>query len=145
LRLERGFGMAELKQKPIIERAGRRMSVGRRGEALAVSYLEDEGYEILVRNFTCRQGEIDIIAKPEGMNMLCFIEVKCRNNYRLGLPCEAVGVRKQQNCRHAATVYLMREWNTARADAEMEYRFDVVEVMLGEDGASINHIEDAFS
>jgi putative endonuclease len=137
--------MAERKRKPIIERAGRRMSVGRRGEALAVSYLENAGYEILRRNFTCRHGEIDVIARPRGKNMLCFIEVKCRRNDSMGLPCESVGVKKQGHCRRAATVFLMREWNTARADAEVEYRFDVVEVLLAEEGASVNHIEGAFA
>jgi putative endonuclease len=131
--------------KPFIERAGRRMSVGRQGERLAVSHLELAGYEIVRRNFTCRLGEIDVIAKPRGENTLCFIEVKCRRNETMGKPYESVGVRKQRHYRQVATVFLMREWDTLGVDATTEYRFDVVEVVLNAGKPSINHIKDAFA
>jgi putative endonuclease len=130
--------------KPFIERAGRRMSVGRQGETLAVSYLEVSGYEILRRNFTCRLGEIDVVAKPRGENTLCFIEVKCRRNDRMGRPYESVGVRKKKHYRQVATVFLMREWDGLRVDATTEFRFDVIEVMLSAGKPQINHIRNAF-
>jgi putative endonuclease len=130
--------------KPFIERAGRRMSVGRQGEALAVSYLEVAGYEILRRNFTCRLGEIDVVARPRSENTLCFIEVKCRSNEKRGRPYESVGVRKKKHYRQVATVFLMREWDSLGVDATTEFRFDVIEVLLNAGKPQINHIRNAF-
>jgi len=130
--------------KPYIEREGPRMNTARKGEALAASHLERAGYEILRRNFTCKFGEIDIIAKPQGVNMLCFIEVKCRRNDRMGRPYETVGARKQKHYRQVATVFLMREWDGLKADATTEYRFDVIEVILSAGKPEINHMSGAF-
>jgi putative endonuclease len=135
---------AKREPKPFIERAGRRMSVGRQGEALAVSYLEVSGYEILRRNFTCRLGEIDVVARPRGENTLCLIEVKCRRNDKMGRPYESVGVRKKKHYRQVATVFLMREWDGLRVDATTEFRFDVIEVILSAGKPQINHIRNAF-
>ncbi|MDR0519442.1 MAG: YraN family protein [Clostridiales Family XIII bacterium] len=136
--------MATAGMKPYIEREGARMGVGRKGEDLAVSQLELSGYEILRRNFTCRLGEIDIIARPRGKNMLCFIEVKCRRSGSMGRPYESVGSRKQKHYRQVATVFLMRECGGLMVDEFTEYRFDVIEVVLSAGKPDINHIEGAF-
>jgi putative endonuclease len=130
--------------KPFIERAGRRMGVGRQGERLAASHLELTGYEILRRNFTCKLGEIDVIARPRGENTLCFIEVKCRRDETMGRPYEAVDDRKQRHYRQVATVFLMREWDSLDVNATTEYRFDVIEVVLNAGKPSVHHIEGAF-
>ena len=47
--------------------------LGKTGEDIATQYLIQKGYKIVERNFYCRQGEIDIIAKDK--NELVFIEV----------------------------------------------------------------------
>lgn len=57
-------------------------AVGTFYEEAAVRYLKDQGYEILCRNFSCRQGEIDIVAR-EG-EYLCFVEVKYRSTEGFG-------------------------------------------------------------
>ena len=57
---------------------------GKIGEDLAVEYLRSKGYEILERNFLCKQGEIDIIALDK--NYLVFIEIKARTSNKYGLP-----------------------------------------------------------
>jgi putative endonuclease len=131
--------------KPFIERAGRRMSVGRQGEALAVSHLEVAGYRILRRNYACKLGEIDIIARPRGENTLCFIEVKCRRSEKMGRPYESVNTKKQEHCRRVATVFLMREWDGLGIDAATEFRFDVIEVVLAAGRPAVNHIKGAFT
>ena len=61
---------------------GSKRELGFQYEEEAVRYLKDQGYRILCRNFSCRQGEIDIVAK-EGC-YLCFVEVKYRGTARWG-------------------------------------------------------------
>lgn len=55
-----------------------RHETGKIGEEIAVAYLKQNGYQIIERNFECRQGEIDIIAKDK--NDLVFVEVKTRSS-----------------------------------------------------------------
>ena len=43
----------------------KRHILGKEGENLALDYLKNKGYKILERNFMCKQGEIDIIAKDK--------------------------------------------------------------------------------
>ncbi|PIU03119.1 hypothetical protein COT44_04445 [Candidatus Shapirobacteria bacterium CG08_land_8_20_14_0_20_39_18] len=62
--------------------------LGGRGESLAVDILRKQGYKILQRNFSCKIGEIDIIALDD--NVLIFVEVKTRSNSWYGLPEEAI-------------------------------------------------------
>ena len=57
-------------------------------------YLEQQGYEILVYNYRCRFGEIDLIGKDG--EYLVFCEVKYRKNQRKGSPLDAVDKKKQQ-------------------------------------------------
>ena len=42
-----------------------RQELGKEGEDFAADYLQKQGYEIIDRNFECKQGEIDIIAKDK--------------------------------------------------------------------------------
>ena len=71
---------------------------GDQGEARAVQYLETLGYGILERQWRCRFGELDIVARsPEGI--LCFVEVKRRGRRSIGLPREFVDSRKQERLR----------------------------------------------
>ena len=52
--------------------------IGDAGEEFAESILIDKGYLVLVRNFSCKTGEIDIIAKDG--DTFVFVEVKTRKN-----------------------------------------------------------------
>lgn len=63
-------------------------SVGGIGEEFACSYLEEQGYKVLRRNYRIRGGEIDIIAKDK--DTIAFVEVKTRLNHQFGLPEEAI-------------------------------------------------------
>lgn len=56
--------------------------------------MEKQGFQVLQRNFRCRQGEIDIVGIHEGC--LVFVEVKYRRSMVSGMPEEAVGVKKQE-------------------------------------------------
>lgn len=94
--------------------------VGAAYEALAADYLCRQGYEIIERNFHCRSGEIDLIAR-EG-EYLCFVEVKYRRGEAYGFPSEAVTYSKQQKIIRAARYYLMRHGY----GMDTPCRFDVV-------------------
>ena len=94
--------------------------VGTRQESRAAEYLESLGYHILVRNFRCRFGEIDLIAEKDGM--LLFVEVKLRTNLQYGMPREYVTAKKQEKLRAAALLYL------SERELDVPARFDVAEV-----------------
>jgi len=51
-----------------------RQTLGRRGEDLACALLEEQGYEIVARNWRCRRGEIDVVARDAACWV--FVEVK---------------------------------------------------------------------
>ena len=66
--------------------------IGRFGEDEAVKYLKQKGYKILDRNFSCKRGEIDIVALDK--EEIVFIEIKSRVSLKYGLPSEAVTKNK---------------------------------------------------
>lgn len=107
--------------------------IGSKGEDIAAQYLEKQKFKIIERNFSCRFGEIDIIAK-EG-NYLVFVEVKRRKSLKYGRPCEAVDWRKQKTIITCATYYM-----SMNALVGKPVRFDVVEILVDE----VNLIRDAF-
>lgn len=117
---------------------------GDRGEALAVKYLEAQGYEILERNWVHLKNEIDIIAvKAE---MVVFVEVKTTASDRaesFKLPLEAVDRKKRENLTDCAREYMLLRKRNVNCLGEY-YRFDVIEVYLNRDKPEINHIQDAF-
>ena len=74
---------------------------------MAAEWLEKQGLVILERNFRCRQGEIDLIAKDG--RMLVFVEIKFRNRKRAGYAIEAVNHKKQRTIRRVALFYLVKK------------------------------------
>ena len=114
-------------------------TAGDQGETLAGQYLERRGYTILNRQWRCRFGELDLVARsPEGV--LCFVEVKRRGPGSIGLPREFVDGRKRERLRKAAAAYL------AAAGFDGPARFDVAEVYEEDTGAlRVNCLEDAFA
>lgn len=103
-------------------------------ENLVAEYLKTQGYEILEKNYRCRIGEIDLIAK-EG-ETLVFVEVKYRRDDKMGNPKEAVDQKKQKKISMTASYYLMRE--CGRMD--IPCRFDVAAVL----GEQIEVVKNAF-
>lgn len=82
-----------------------RRDLGRQGEDLAVRTLELSGLEIIDRNWRCRAGEIDIIARDD--ETLVFIEVKCRAGVGYGDPLESITREKVRRLRRLAGQWLM--------------------------------------
>lgn len=115
-----------------------RRDVGVIGEKLAVDYLKGLGYEILQRNFRCRQGEIDIIARQD--DCLVFVEVRTKRGGEFGTPEESVTYSKREKLIVLAESYLQ-----TLASPPLSWRIDVVAVELAPDGriSRLDHIENA--
>jgi putative endonuclease len=80
-------------------------ALGRRGELLAVEYLERAGMRILDRNWRCAEGEIDIVAAERQVLVVC--EVKTRSGTRYGTPLEAITRAKRARLRRLAARWLV--------------------------------------
>lgn len=117
----------------------RRLALGAAGEERAAQWYLDRRYEVLARNWRCREGELDLVLEaPDGT--LVFSEVKTRTTDRFGAPVEAVTEDKQRRIRRLATQYLrsvdegssegpQRSRPRARSRATRgAIRFDVVSV-----------------
>ena len=115
-----------------------KQALGRWGEDLAVQFLEKSGYEVLARNWRCRDGELDVVVRRDGT--LCFVEVKTRSSAAFGLPAEAVGPQKAARIRKLAGRWLTEQ----RPRGWSGLRFDVVSVMRTAAGPEVLHLEDVF-
>jgi len=111
-----------------------RRKVGSTYEELAVRYLEKKGFQILERNYRCRFGEIDLIARDG--RTLVFLEVKYRSSNTCGSPAEAVTRGKQKTICRVADWYCM----VHRVSECQPCRFDVVSIS----GKKIEVIKNAF-
>lgn len=114
-----------------------RLSLGKKGEELAIGQLKALKYKILERNFKCPQGEIDIIARDK--STLVFVEVKTRATRDFGGPAAAVDWRKQRQLSKVALTYLNK-----KKLSNVPARFDVVAVELIPPFPRIEVIPNAF-
>lgn len=111
--------------------------LGQRGENVAAKYLRNQGYKILLRNFHCDVGEIDIIAR-DGKTIV-FVEVKTRTSDEPS-PEENVNAFKRHQLTKAARCYLSR-YGSPPPPA----RFDVVAIVWPPGRQPhVRHIPDAF-
>lgn len=111
-----------------------RRQTGSYYEDVAVRYLQEQQYQIVARNFRCRIGEIDIIARDR--EYLVFVEVKYRSSIKQGYPAEAVTYAKQQTIYRVAAWYLQSHGYRANTPC----RFDVVSIC----GQEIDLFQNAF-
>ena len=121
----------------MIKPAPPRDTLGERGENVAAKFLRNQGYTIILRNYRCDCGEVDIIARDG--KTLVFVEVKTRA-YDDPTPEEQVNPNKQHQLTKAAKLYLSR-YGTPQPPA----RFDVVAIVwpTGRE-PMIRHTTDAF-
>src|ERR1700749_5291370 len=98
------------------------LDLGRAGETLAKTHLENAGYEILDENWTFGKAEIDIIAYKD--KVIIFTEVKTRTGNYFGEPEDFVDNRKQKLLAEAADeyIYLMNH--------QGEIRFDIISILF---------------
>lgn len=122
----------------------RHFELGRRGEALALEYLERKGSRIVAANFSVPIGrnlrgvlinaEIDLVAY-DGPT-LCFIEVKTRVSDAFAPPQANVDLRKRRQIARAA-----RGYRKMLGLVGAQYRYDVVSVLLPQQTERGSHVE----
>jgi putative endonuclease len=112
-------------------------AVGAYGERVAVRHLEAAGMVVLDRNWRCREGELDVVARDG--DTLVFCEVKTRRGTRYGSPAEAVVRAKARRLRRLALYWLAESGLHPPA-----LRFDVVAVLAHSRGAAdVEHLRGA--
>lgn len=94
---------------------------GQQAERKAKNLLRSNGYQILTTNFSCKSGEIDIIALNQ--QVLVFVEVRLRHSEEFGGAIESVTLNKQKRIIRAAKQYLLVNY---RSQPEPQCRFDVI-------------------
>ena len=119
------------------QRAAVRMARARWAEDLVASFYQRNGYEIVARNWHCREGELDIVATSHSDTGLTIvvIEVKARATNNFGTPFESVTLAKQKKLRITTTKFL-----AANPELHGEIKFDVVAVL----GTKIEVLQNAF-
>lgn len=110
---------------------------GRPGEDLAVRHLSENGFAILHRNYRCRSGEVDVVAR-EGETTV-FVEVKERHGGSHGQGLESVTFGKRRRLVRAARLYA-----AAHGLDERPLRFDVISIDWDAHGPRVRHDRGAF-
>jgi putative endonuclease len=124
--------------KPVEKKTGANQMVGSQGEELAVTFLEKQGYALLERNYRCKGGEVDIIARDA--KTVVFVEVKTRRTSSYGVPQLAVTPFKQRQIMKAALT-----WLASHRKLEAPARFDVIAITIQGDREPVfDHIKNAF-
>jgi putative endonuclease len=110
-----------------------RRARGISGEDVAAAWYLSQGYELVARNWRCRDGELDLILRLGGEFVFC--EVKSRATTLFGTPAEAVTHDKRQRIRHLAA-----RWIAGSKVRPAQIRFDVAAVL----GDELEVFEGAF-
>jgi putative endonuclease len=108
----------------------RRRAIGEYGERLAARELQRAGCAVLDRNWRCREGELDIVARDGGVLVVC--EVKSRSSDAYGSAVEAITPEKAARLRRLAEL-----WMVAHRVSAASVRVDVVAVTLRPRGAAL--------
>jgi putative endonuclease len=100
---------------------------GALGEKIALDFLVKRNFTILERNFRCREGEIDIIARQG--DCLVFVEVRTKTSTKLGTPEESITPAKTQRLVALAQTYLQSHENLPA-----QWRIDVIAIDMDRQG-----------
>ena len=114
-----------------------RKKLGQSGENVAALHLESKGYDIVERNWRCREGEIDLVAQA-GQEWV-FVEVKTRRGRSRGTPEEGLTPHKSRQLLALGEIY------TAVHNLDVDWRIDLVAAELDNTGKLLRceHIPNA--
>ena len=108
--------------------------LGADAEAAAQRYLEAQGLKLVMRNFRCPGGELDLVMRER--DTLALVEVRSRARSDFGSAAESIGPRKRARLVLAARAFLAAHPQYARSPL----RFDVVAF----DGGEAQWLRNAF-
>jgi len=115
-----------------------RLSLGKASEECAVKFLKHKHFKIIQRNFSCRAGELDIIAKDK--DIFVFVEVRSTRDSLFHNPLDSITPKKIRRLRTLAQIWL-KKYSINNAPL----RFDAIGIIYKEGTIdTINHIKDAF-
>lgn len=103
-------------------------SKGQKGEEMAREYLEKKGFGLIMSNYVCKIGQIDLVM--EDGDWLVFVEVKFKSDDLFGTPEEMFGKSKLTQVKRVTTWFLMENKNIKKRFEK--YRIDAV-CILGEE------------
>ncbi|NJN50284.1 MAG: endonuclease [Polaribacter sp.] len=109
---------------------------GKKGEALAIAYLQKNGYKIIEKNYRYLKAEVDIIAQIN--NVLIAVEVKTRSSIFFWKSTRFCKSQKIKLMVQAMDFYVNQN------QLDVEVRFDIVAVLINNQQTEIEHITDAF-
>ena len=112
----------------------RKINQGRKYENLAAEFYQQQGFQILERNWHSGHKELDIIVRRE--NLVVFVEVKSTFSKEFGHPAGWIDRKKARNLIQAANAYILQHEIT-----DSDLRFDVVTFVNGK----LEHFPDAFT
>lgn len=112
-------------------------SLGEKGETIAATYLVEEGYEILERNWRWKKAEIDLICRKE--EGLILVEVKTRSYEYFGAPDSFVTEKQSAMLLDAGSQYgesIGHEWSI---------QIDIIAIVINADGGhTLRHVRDVY-
>ena len=111
--------------------------LGSSGEVQAAAFLEKQGFEVILKNYKTRLGEIDLIATKD--NTVAFVEVKTRSS-RYFHASLLITPSKQRKIARAAQQFI-QEHNLSDG---FVLRFDTVFVSHTENGVEFEYVRNAF-
>jgi putative endonuclease len=114
------------------------LQIGMAAESLACDYLQQQGLDLLERNYRAPRGELDLIMQEH--DQMVFVEVRFRSNHRFGSGADSVRASKQDKLIKTALYYLQQHPKLAKRPV----RFDVVSITAIDGQPKIDWIRDAF-
>ena len=108
---------------------------GALGETLAVAYMQQQGMRVIHRNYTCKAGELDILAYDG--DYLAVVEVKARYGGNMGYPLEAVTPAK------ITQIVKATRWYLTVNHLQCDVRFDIACVDLTNE--IVEYVRNAFT
>ncbi|MEO8309155.1 MAG: YraN family protein [Pseudomonadota bacterium] len=120
-------------------RAPGTIATGARAELAAAEFLEGQRLTILLRNYRCRMGELDLVARAQDGTVV-IAEVRMRSSDSHGGAAASVNARKQRRIIRASRHLLTMQPQLARC----AIRFDVLDLRPQGDAFAINWIRHAF-
>jgi putative endonuclease len=111
---------------------------GKAAEETASHFLQMKGLKLIMQNYTCHFGEIDIIMRDK--DDIVFVEVRSRSRKEYGLACETINKNKQKKLIKSALYFLQgKKWLD-----KVNGRFDIVAIQFVSDKPELEWIKNAF-